>query len=147
VSHLGYRQAVRLWFLIPAYRGSNPCTPANLVNDEPKLKRTPDGVSPSGKALVSDTSIPGFESLHPSHFFSLIVSIKKSVGVSPSGKALVSDTSIPRFESSYPSHIKQKARFGGLFCFHASALTENRNRPPRCHDGLPCYNPNAYFSA
>ncbi|CBA20088.1 hypothetical protein predicted by Glimmer/Critica [Erwinia amylovora CFBP1430] len=24
-------------------------------------------MSPSGKALVSDTSIPGFESLHPSH--------------------------------------------------------------------------------
>ena len=28
---------------------------------------TSDGVSPSGKALVSGTSIRGFESLHPSH--------------------------------------------------------------------------------
>jgi hypothetical protein len=62
-------------------------------------------VSPSGKALVSDTSIPGFESLHPSHTKD---NLKNTIiGVSPSGKALVSDTSIPGFESLHPSQIAQ----------------------------------------
>jgi hypothetical protein len=67
-----------------------------------------DGVSPSGKALVFDTSIPRFESWYPSHFFfgrnAEARVVCSTVGVSPSGKALVFDTSIPRFESWYPSH-------------------------------------------
>src|SRR5690606_42039266 len=62
----GYRQAVRLWFLIAAFPGSNSRTPANFTLSFTLLFYA-IGVSPSGKALVSDTSIPGFESLHPSH--------------------------------------------------------------------------------
>ena len=58
------------------------------------------GVSPSGKAPGFDLGIPRFESLYPSHFFS----VSKLIGVSPSGKAPGFDLGIPRFESLYPSH-------------------------------------------
>ncbi len=61
---MGYRQAVRHQVLILAFPGSNPGTPAILIQS---VVEFPDGVSPSGKAPGFDPGIPRFESWYPSH--------------------------------------------------------------------------------